>query len=272
MNKMNKVLKKFLELIRKNKFASILIAIPVVPVMINYLLLTWHFPGAQNADWLGFLSNYSGGIIGGIVAFVVANHQVKIQMEEQIKNEEEVKYINQLPTLINITFELGKMKSSIEKVHKMRDEYEKINVGMEELINLDNVQYIMESINLDNWSSVKDIQDVDFQKSLFDLKNTYEDITKALNFNLDDTKNEIESIIDNRGIINNSLLEFEQRSLLNKLIIDQQVFTDKKRDAWEKLKNKDYPALIDESLKITDVMMKSIEELMENRHQIRDKN
>ncbi|MDG0059153.1 hypothetical protein [Priestia sp. P5] len=59
------------------------IGVFIIPILINYLLMTW---GAWkvygSADsWLGFLANYSGGIIGGIVAYIIANSQIKQELE-----------------------------------------------------------------------------------------------------------------------------------------------------------------------------------------------
>lgn len=78
-----------------------------VPMLINYLLLTWKAPfvnGDANS-WLGFLANYSGGIIGGLVAFFAA----KIQMDFQREREMRQRYISQLPTLTKLSLELSKM-------------------------------------------------------------------------------------------------------------------------------------------------------------------
>lgn len=256
---------QFLKFIEKNKLKSILIAIPLVPIIINYFLLTWHFPGVQNEDWLGFLSNYSGGIIGGIVAFIVANHQVKIQMEEQIKNEEEVKYINQLPTLINVTFELKKMKESIKNAYLMRNELERIYKQeiQNQTFNLDKVKYQIELLNIENWSTVKDIQDVDLQKSLFELKNNYNEMSYALNYDFDEVDIQIESM---------NAFDVEHYLKLNKIVTENNFISSKKEWAWEELMSKDYIVVLDDMLKITDLMIKSIDELMEKRHLIRDKN
>jgi hypothetical protein len=61
---------------------SIIIALGT-PIAINYGLMTW---GAWkvygSADsWLGFLANYSGGIIGGLVAYWIANSQIKQELD-----------------------------------------------------------------------------------------------------------------------------------------------------------------------------------------------
>jgi hypothetical protein len=70
----------------KNKILmqiSLILLTISIPILINYLLLTWKAPGVYgNADsWLGFLANYSGGIIGGVVAYIVANSQIRTQID-----------------------------------------------------------------------------------------------------------------------------------------------------------------------------------------------
>jgi hypothetical protein len=81
----------FKDLFRVIKEKKFLILVFGVPIIINYLLLTWHFPGVQGNynDWLGFFSNYSGGIIGAIGAYFVAIHQIKKQKEIDDVNDTE---------------------------------------------------------------------------------------------------------------------------------------------------------------------------------------
>ncbi|OQM47524.1 hypothetical protein B6A27_00320 [Anoxybacillus sp. UARK-01] len=71
----------------KNNWKSIVLVV-AVPIAINYFLMTWKAPFLQgdSSDWLGFLSNYSGGIIGGIVALKVAREQTRNE-RERIKRE-----------------------------------------------------------------------------------------------------------------------------------------------------------------------------------------
>lgn len=59
------------------------------PVFINCLMFIPSFGlAAVNTEgWLGFFSNYSGGIIGGFVAFIIASRQIKAQNDENNKNE-----------------------------------------------------------------------------------------------------------------------------------------------------------------------------------------
>lgn len=251
--------------VKENRKLVIFLSIPVlIPVLINYLLLTWHFPGVQGKeeDWLGFFSNYSGGIIGGIVAFIVANHQVKTQMKEQIKNEEEIKYINQLPTLLNIIFELKEMKKSLKAAFAMRKIITEFNEHQsgKNIIVIEHAHYPLKKLNDENWLGIQLIQSVDFQKSLITLKNDYKKISDALSINIDEIKFEITRL---RGTgdkdINELLLKFEMTK-------------GDKEWAWEKLNEIDYVEVIEDKIKLANIMIDSIEEMMDRRQSIRDEN
>jgi hypothetical protein len=60
----------------------------LAPIGVNILLFIPSFGTSygEALDWLGFFGNYSGGIIGGIVAFLIASSQIKTQNEEVEKN------------------------------------------------------------------------------------------------------------------------------------------------------------------------------------------
>lgn len=250
---------KLINNIKKYKWVYILLAIPAVPILINFLLLTWRFPGVKGNydDWLGFLSNYSGGIIGGIVAFVVANHQVKKQMEEQIKNEEEIKYINQLPSLINLVFELEEMKTSIINARKMRRVLQENNATQSQQIN---AKYDMKKINMNNWEGVANIQDVDFQRSLLTLRNEYCKIVEILTGSIADLNYEMQDIVMNN-----------EKKSLEPLFLAIDILKLDKDWAWKELTSKDYISIIDDSIYTSNMIIECIEEMMTKRHLIRDK-
>ncbi|MFL1998516.1 hypothetical protein VYF65_004316 [Lysinibacillus irui] len=250
---------KIIKNVKKNKWVYILLTIPAVPILINFLLLTWRFPGVKgnHDDWLGFLSNYSGGIIGGIVAFVVANHQVKKQMEEQIKNEEEVKYINQLPSILNLIFELEEMKASLINAHKMRSVLQENEFTLSQQIN---ARYDMKKINMKIWEEVSNIQDVEFQRSLITLRNEYSKITEALTGSIEDLKDEMQDIVKNN-----------EKKSLGPLSLEIEILKHDKDWAWQELISKDYISIINDSIDLSNEIVECIEEMMTKRHSIRDK-
>lgn len=57
-----------------------------VPVILNYSLFSWHAHGV-NGDWIGFMGNYIGAIIGGFTAYFVARYQVDIQKKQEMQNQ-----------------------------------------------------------------------------------------------------------------------------------------------------------------------------------------
>lgn len=61
----------------------------LTPVVINILMAIPSFGLAvlDNDQWLGFFGNYSGGIIGGFVAYLIASGQIKAQIDENKQSE-----------------------------------------------------------------------------------------------------------------------------------------------------------------------------------------
>jgi hypothetical protein len=59
------------------------------PVFLNFFVFEYPNPKTNGTlgDWMGFFSNYSGGIIGGIVAYVIAKQQTDAIKEDK-KSEE----------------------------------------------------------------------------------------------------------------------------------------------------------------------------------------
>jgi hypothetical protein len=154
-----------------------------VPIIINYFLFTWHAPfvyGDANS-WLGFLANYSGGIIGGIVAFLAA----KKQMDFQRERENLQRYFAQLPSLTKLSLELSKMRQQLEAVKnipknlpkEMPDEVKKA---------IYKSRLTMEPLIKDRWSNLDLIQDPILLSELYKLSEAYERTVEVLAFNLDE--------------------------------------------------------------------------------------
>ncbi|MGD6967704.1 hypothetical protein ACQCVP_14850 [Rossellomorea vietnamensis] len=73
-----------MKFIQKSFF--ILVVISVVPIILGQLLRipTGGFTIGDESAWFGFFGNYSGGIIGGIVAYIIATNESR-QTKEQLK-------------------------------------------------------------------------------------------------------------------------------------------------------------------------------------------
>lgn len=69
-----------MKLNKKTKWKIIAWAL-FAPIGVNILMFipSFGFSFGNALDWLGFFGNYSGGIIGGIVAYIIASSQIKAQ-------------------------------------------------------------------------------------------------------------------------------------------------------------------------------------------------
>lgn len=85
----------------------IFVAPTIISQIIRAPLGHWTI-GGEDA-WIGFLGNYSGGVLGGIVAFLVASDQIKKQREQ-----EKVQILaNELPVLEGLQLELEKILNQL---------------------------------------------------------------------------------------------------------------------------------------------------------------
>ncbi|QDS35852.1 hypothetical protein [Brevibacillus brevis] len=151
------------------------------PILINYFLLTWRAPfvfGDANS-WLGFLANYSGGIIGGLVAFFAA----KIQMDFQKEREKLQRYLAQLPTLTKLSLELTKMKLQFEV---SKDIPKNLPPDMPDEVknNIHKSSLTLEPLIRERWGNLDVIQDPILLSELYKLFESYERTVEVLGFNL----------------------------------------------------------------------------------------
>lgn len=70
---------------------KIIALIVFTPIILGLIL---NIPGGKwtigdESSWVGFFGNYSGGIIGGIVAFFIANSQVRQEQKARLKDKED---------------------------------------------------------------------------------------------------------------------------------------------------------------------------------------
>lgn len=78
--------------INKKTFWVLIIPIVVVSPMILSAILnipTGKYAIGDESSWVGFFGNYSGGIIGGIIAFIIARGQIKENRDEIELSERE---------------------------------------------------------------------------------------------------------------------------------------------------------------------------------------
>ncbi|MED1795003.1 hypothetical protein P4V54_20215 [Brevibacillus nitrificans] len=162
----------------RKKYVFLVIGAITVPIAINYVLFSWRAPGVvgDSNSWLGFLANYSGGILGGIIAYIVA----KIQIDAQKIADKKKEFSGQLPTLMKVKMELEKFKQALGNVKKEGLTKEKFEV---------NTYYFtpMEKIDERNWSLLDLIVDTKLLAKVLILKNKYALFIEALAYDLNIT-------------------------------------------------------------------------------------
>ncbi|MED4455919.1 hypothetical protein [Metabacillus fastidiosus] len=250
----------------KSVLKKILAIIFITPIALGLLLnipTGWLTIGDE-ASWVGFFGNYSGGIIGGLVALYIAKTQIYEQSQKQIKNEEEIRYINQLPALIKIKFELERMLSSvkfvIENIEKLARE-EKI----ENLEVAKQMSFRCYKTKEENWSMINLIDDVDFHVDLIEIKNFYGEFQEIMNYDLVKTQQQISVIIDTGG-----LTDTESMFTLNAKGEELEEMKDLKSSVYKDAIQKNFVGSIENSLRLLNLILKSIEEMKDDRAKIRD--
>jgi len=74
---------KLRKLIKKYKMylviGGLIILIIIIPIIMNFSIFKYptERTNGTREDWMGFFSNYSGGIIGGVVAYIIAKFQIQ---------------------------------------------------------------------------------------------------------------------------------------------------------------------------------------------------
>ncbi|MED1785821.1 hypothetical protein P4V43_28880 [Brevibacillus fortis] len=159
----------------KKHYVLLAIGAIATPIVLNYGLFTWSAPGVVGDanSWLGFLANYSGGILGGLIAYIVAKIQIDAQ-KTAIKKEE---FSTQLPTLVKIKMELEKFNLVIQKVKSdgfTKDKFEIYSYYFTPI----------EKMDEGNWSSLDLLVNTKLLATVLILKNKYSLFIDALSYDL----------------------------------------------------------------------------------------
>lgn len=268
--------------------ACIIGILVLFPFIINSLMFFNVIPVKGDVTiWIPTLGTFWGAILGGLISGVLTLIGVRISVKssfesiekqrlEQVKNEEEVRYINQLPALIKIKFELSNMHESIENAEKQREqlrEYltDKRQTPDEVENEVIEKKYKMYLINDSNWSDIGLVQDVDFQSSLIDIKHLYLQVAESLSFDIVKAKLkleqlEFEAFTNNDDYFNSvSLMELKEYELeIDEIIVN-------KKKAWENIEEKNLIKVFEDHIKIIEIAMESLQEFLNKRHEIRDR-
>lgn len=87
----------------------------ISPVIISQVIRIplGHWTIGDEGTWIGFLGNYSGGILGGIIAFLVARDQVNKQRSQLLVQS----LARELPVLTGIEIECEKVLIQLHEVN-----------------------------------------------------------------------------------------------------------------------------------------------------------
>jgi hypothetical protein len=231
---MKDILIKCRKIISNKYFFLVLIAIFTVPFILNITIFQFTTPITYHGDWLSFWGNYSGGILSAIVAYLVANFQIR----KQFKKDKFERIINQLPSLLRIKIELEKYQDELLKVKEQRettikkrggitkkpgeyktltDFFESQEEGIPEF-EITEKHYYMELPQPDSSRYLEKVEDVDLHIELITCFNFYKDFSDAMNFKM--------SLADKiRENLDASIFELLENGEIN--VSDFQVLTEK---------------------------------------------
>ncbi|EPY07436.1 hypothetical protein PAALTS15_09935 [Paenibacillus alvei TS-15] len=168
---------------KRNVIMALVAGCIIVPIIISQILRIplggWTI-GDENS-WVGFFGGYVGGIIGGLVAFFVARYQIDRNFEKQIANEEMNRFINQMPSIVKIKYELTKVHKCVKDLIEAIDIGKKIFKDKEDWLD---DPFSMYQLNESNWNSLDSIDDVDICTGLVELKHKYIDLYTIMTFDI----------------------------------------------------------------------------------------
>lgn len=202
----------------------LLIGFPLVlNLTIIYLNVPWgHVGGAT--DWLGFFSNYAGGVLGATVALIIAKSQAKEQRQQferelaisEKKNEEEAKQlhereiaketrqrkINQLPALIFLKYEAERMHNQLKQLEAQKAfKYSNIKAQKfdpaketEILEGFLKIKRSLTPLNNECYPYIALVEDIDLQIELMECFNFYKKFANSLSHDPRDSRRSREDL------------------------------------------------------------------------------
>lgn len=249
---------------RKKHLIIIILIAFAIPIIISQIIRlkfgVWTI-GDENS-WVSFFGSYLGGIVGGIVALYVARIQIIENQNNNIKNEEELRYINQLPAVVSIKYELEKINASIKYILDAVDQDAKDeNKNADELIK--EMWFGCYKLNETNWSMANLIEDVDFHTNLIQIKNKYMDFREILVFDLQKASNDLQEIMFGNNADSNIYLINEKGNEIERM-------KELKSRVYMEIKEVNFVQVVEGGIRCSDLILKCIEEIKEKRAKIRD--
>lgn len=249
----------------KKHISTIIVIALAIPIIISQIIRiktgTWTI-GDENS-WVSFFGSYLGGIVGGIVALYIARVQIIENQNYNIRNEEELRYINQLPAIVSIKYELEKIGESIKYIIETVEQSSKEEgVNAAELIK--DMWFGCYELKESNWSTIAHIEDVDFHSNLVEIKNKYTDYRKVLVFDLHQATNDLQKLMF-EGDVNSNIY------LINEKGNEMERMKELKSKVYLDIKENDFIRVAEDAIYSSNLILESIEELKEKRTKIRDK-
>lgn len=160
---------------RLRTYIFLLILSVAGPIIVNIIvrnsipinLPSWMKVYGLPSEWLSFFSNYSGGIIGGITAYIVARMQILDNKKEQEANHRK----DEINILEIISLDLLDIISALDEYRKILDK--NVNVGR-------SIGQFPQ-LNKNIWLKVGILNDVSLQTELFQAQHFYNDFIDSLN-------------------------------------------------------------------------------------------
>ncbi|MHA7967610.1 hypothetical protein ACX93W_26205 [Paenibacillus sp. CAU 1782] len=165
------------------RYILLILLVTLGPVLTNALIqFSFSFPdwvvrllpyyilssSGDGDTWIGFFGNYSGGIIGGIFAYLIA----KTQINEEKKRSEASSRVDQKNILDIIKLDLLLIVEAYDTLSK-----QKLNSNI-------SLGYYPR-LNSDVWSKVSLISDITLQTNLIQIYNIYNDVVDSLATDID---------------------------------------------------------------------------------------
>ncbi|WP_404323711.1 hypothetical protein LG298_07440 [Cytobacillus firmus] len=158
-------------------FWLVLAAVLLVPFILNMTIFqfgtSWTF--GEGDTWLAFWGNYSGGILSGIVAFMVARLTLA---EDKKKHNYDLK-LKQLPAMLRLRMELEKVTKNIEKAYEQKESLVRWK-GDRTDISIEEYPIRVEFIDQEKWSYLDRILNINLQLKLIEVKEFYDTFSKSL--------------------------------------------------------------------------------------------
>lgn len=218
----------------KRFWTYLICAVIFGPIFTN-ILVSFNTPWTKGdiEGWISFFGNYSGGIIGGIVAYLIARyHFMEYKKNDDVKND-----LAQLPVLIKLDYEIAFMVNSLKSIkdvfgHKANEEGEN---------GFPRYKIWAYKTNEKAWDNIDRILDFKLQARLLVMKNFYLEFYESMNFDINECESKIEqakAILEKLHTKGESSLEQQEKIFMYKnQILDLRTkiryFKNAKNRAWQ---------------------------------------